>query len=321
MARPKSAEPDVITRGLALAAAHEFLGAASGESRSLDNWENPDHAQLTSDIMSGKVSGISREGNISPESIEKAKNLADQVFMKVLQKDFRDGSYYRTIIAHRQMPTQPQKTRPIENKATGKQKRRGAAAAAKTRGKAGKRGGGPDACVCMIRAHEMGLELTCLTEPTPDEEFELGLISQNLAYRVTETCIRLASGNLGQIMASIVKMRLDRGAGATSGEGSGNLPTKLQVRAGSSWLLAGGVCVSVHPVIFITPRHDSLMLLRARASHHRRGRWWRWSGCRMPRRPCTTAGGGGVRCISRSDKPTDGDFPHDEPTLSRQCLS
>ena len=157
MPRPQIAEPDVITRGLALAAAHQAFAAT--EPHTHDVWENGDHAQLTSDIMSGKVEGMSREGNISPAHIEDAKSLADQIFMKLLKKDFKDGSYYRTIIAH--CNTAPPQHRPIENKPSGKQRK---GAVAKSKGKAGKAGGGPDACACMIRARDMGLELTCLVQ-------------------------------------------------------------------------------------------------------------------------------------------------------------
>lgn len=66
----------------------------------------------------------------------------------------------------------------------------------------------------MARVHGQELEITCLVTPTPEEEFQLELISQNMAYRVKETCIRLASANLEQMLREIA--RLQRGKGSES---------------------------------------------------------------------------------------------------------
>lgn len=79
-------------------------------------------------------------------------------------------------------------------------------------GKAGgkassKKAKSPDACVCMARVHSQELEITCLIAPTPQEEFQLELVSQHLAYRVKQTCIQLACTNLEHIMRRVAGMQ------------------------------------------------------------------------------------------------------------------
>ena len=145
-------------------------------------------AQLASAVMDGTVAGVVRESTLSPQLIDTiCKDIADQIFLKLLRKDFKDGAYYRTILAHM---APDQTTRSIKN-AAGL-----AAKAQRTKDKKAP----PDACICMARVRGVELEFTCLVTPTPEEEFQLDLISQNIAYRVTETSIRLASANLEHIM-------------------------------------------------------------------------------------------------------------------------
>ena len=47
------------------------------------------------------VAGVVRESTLSPQLIDTiCKDIADQIFLKLLRKDFKDGAYYRTILAH-----------------------------------------------------------------------------------------------------------------------------------------------------------------------------------------------------------------------------
>ncbi len=55
----------------------------------------------------------------------------------------------------------------------------------------------------MARVHSQALEITCLITPTPQEEFQLELVSQHLAYRAKQTCIQLACTNLEHIMKRV----------------------------------------------------------------------------------------------------------------------
>ena len=43
--------------------------------------------------------GVIRDTELSPELLQTSKDIADQMFLKLLRKEFREGSYYRTIIA------------------------------------------------------------------------------------------------------------------------------------------------------------------------------------------------------------------------------
>ena len=174
---------------------------------------------------------------MSPQFIGKtAMDLASQLFLKLLRKDFKDGSYYRTIISH---VSAAQSTRAIQH----------SAANAVNRGAKGSRkpGKSPDACVCMARVRGLQVEISCLTAPTPAEEFELGLISQYMAYRVTETSIRLACVNLEHIMRRVAQASGENESGRPTDETRGQAapaPTKLEI--GSSVEVTGLVAAAQH---------------------------------------------------------------------------
>ena len=103
----------------------------------------------------------------------------------------------------------------------------------------GKQANSPDACICMTRVNGPELEITCLVTPTPEEEFQLELISQHMAYRVKETCIRLASANLEQIMRRIAKLQRDERSGHSVDE-------QAELERGSCVEIAGLVGAPQH---------------------------------------------------------------------------
>jgi hypothetical protein len=215
--------------------------------------------------MNGHVEGIVRESGLSPDLIHTiSKDLADGIFLKLLKKDFKDGSYYRTIIARM---TAAQSTKAIaaaSHKAIAAKVRTSARAellfsytlhscahpscirqGKQKQGKQSKQGkqGSPDACICMARVRGLELELTCLVTPTPDEEFQLGLISQNMAFRVRETSIRLACTNLEQIMRRVAGLTFKSG-GVAEGKPPGM--SLVQLEEGSDVEIVGLVGAAKH---------------------------------------------------------------------------
>jgi hypothetical protein len=222
-------------------------------------------ARLASALMNGHVEGIVRESGLSPDLIHTiSKDLADGIFLKLLKKDFKDGSYYRTIIARM---TAAQSTKAIaaaSHKAIAAKVRTSARAellfsytlhscahpscirqGKQKQGKQSKQGkqGSPDACICMARVRGLELELTCLVTPTPDEEFQLGLISQNMAFRVRETSIRLACTNLEQIMRRVAGLTFKSG-GVAEGKPPGM--SLVQLEEGSDVEIVGLVGAAKH---------------------------------------------------------------------------
>ena len=73
--------------------------APLGDRRNVSSWDHTHDAELASAIMAGELPGVIRDSELSPELLESSKDIADQMFLKLLRKEFKDGSYYRTIIA------------------------------------------------------------------------------------------------------------------------------------------------------------------------------------------------------------------------------
>eukprot|EP01043_Picozoa_sp_COSAG02_P017336 COSAG02_NODE_784_length_17232_cov_12.871651_13_plen_139_part_00 len=82
------------------AGAPESEVAPLGDRHSYSPWgDHSNDAALTAAIMAGDLQGVLRDSELRPELLESSKELADQMFLKLLRKEFKDGSYYRTIIA------------------------------------------------------------------------------------------------------------------------------------------------------------------------------------------------------------------------------